>query len=54
MLTNIRNCNITPSYGSDHYLVVLEIVFNPFVVGEIKGYINSTALCYMVRNTFAI
>jgi len=54
MLTNIRNCNIKPSYGSDYYLVVLEIVFNPFVVGKIKGYINSTALCYMVRNTFAI
>jgi len=32
MLTNVRNCNIEPSYGSDHSLVVLEIVFNPFVV----------------------
>jgi len=36
MLTNVRNCNIEPSYGSDHSLVVLEIVFNPFVV-KIKG-----------------
>ena len=35
MLTNLENCTIDPSYRSDHSIIILSLVFNPF--NKVKG-----------------
>ena len=44
MLTNLINCKIETSYRSDHSMIVLELVFNPFVRGKGLWKFNNSLL----------
>ena len=44
MLTNLKNCKIEPSYRSDHSIVILELVFNPFKRGKGLWKFNNSLL----------
>ena len=44
MLTYLRNCKIEPSYRSDHSMVILELVFNPFIRGKGLWKFNNSLL----------
>ena len=44
MLTNLKNCTIDPSYRSDHSMIILSLVFNPFNKGKGLWKFNNSLL----------
>jgi hypothetical protein len=44
MLTNLKNCTIDPSYRSDHSMIILSFVFNPFNKGKGLWKFNNSLL----------
>jgi hypothetical protein len=44
MLTNLENCSIDPSYRSDHSMIILNLVFNPFNKGKGLWKLNNSLL----------
>jgi len=44
MLTNIENCTIDPSYRSNHSMIILSLVFNPFNKGKGLWKFNNSLL----------
>ena len=43
-LTNLKNCTIDPSYRSDHSMIILSLVFNPFNKGKGLWKFNNSLL----------
>jgi hypothetical protein len=44
MLTNLKNCTIDPSYRSDHSMIILSLVCNPFNKGKGLWKFNNSLL----------
>ena len=44
MFTNLKNCTIDPSYRSDHSMIILSLVFNPFNKGKGLWKFNNSLL----------